>query len=107
MWEVLWNFLDPYLFGPWSNRSELLPRVVRVLRYPYALLRDLSRGQLNLRAMSLVFTTLLALIPLVAFSFALLKAFGMHDDLEPIVYEFFRPLGDSANEMTGHVMGFA
>lgn len=107
MWEVLWNFLDPYLFGPWSNRGELLPRVVRVLRYPYALLRDLSRGQLNLRAMSLVFTTLLALIPLVAFSFALLKAFGMHDDLEPIVYEFFRPLGDSANEMTGHVMGFA
>ena len=107
MWEVLWNFLDPYLFGPWSNRATPLPRLVRLLRYPYALLRDLSREQINLRAMSLVFTTLMALIPLIAFSFALLKAFGMHDDLEPVVYEFFRPLGDSATQLTARVMGFA
>ena len=107
MWEVLWNFLDPYLFGPWSNRPEPLPRLVRMLRYPYALLRDLSRGQMNLRAMSLVFTTLMALIPLVAFSFALLKAFGMHDELEPVVYEFFRPVGDAATNLTARVMSFA
>jgi membrane protein len=107
MWEVLWKFLDPYLFGPWSNRPEPLPGLLRLLRYPYAVLRDLSRGQINLRAMSLVFTTLMALIPLVAFSFALLKAFGMHDDLEPVVFEFFRPVGDSATELTAKVMGFA
>lgn len=107
MWEILWNFLDPHLFGVWSNRPEPLPRLVRLLRYPYALIRDLSRGQMNLRAMSLVFTTLMALIPLVAFSFALLKAFGMHDDLEPVVFEFFRPVGNSATELTARVMSFA
>ena len=48
--------------------------------------------------MGLVYTTLLSLIPLLAFSFAILKVFGAHHDLEPIVYEFFRPVGaDSAD----------
>ena len=107
MWEVVWNFIDPLLFGAWASRQEPLPRLVRLLRYPYAVLRDLSRGQINLRAMSLVFTTMMALIPLVAFSFALLKAFGMHRDLEPIIFEFFRPMGDGATDLTAKVMDFA
>jgi membrane protein len=81
--------------------------LLRVLRYPYAVLRDLSRGQVNLRAMGLVYTTLLSLIPLLAFSFAILKVFGAHRDLEPIVFEFFRPVGRSATELTARVMEFA
>src|SRR5262249_40656580 len=47
-------------------------------------------------------------IPLLAFSFAILKVFGGHRDLEPIVYEFFRPVGGAAAaELTDHVMQFA
>jgi membrane protein len=57
--------------------------------------------------MGLVYTTLLSLIPLLAFSFAILKAFGAHRDLAPIVYEFFRPLGEQgAAQITGRVMQF-
>jgi membrane protein len=70
--------------------------------------RDLCHGDINLRAMGLVYTTLLSLIPLLAFSFAVLKVFGAHRDLEPIVYEFFRPVGGStATELTSRVMQFA
>ena len=39
-------------------------------------MRDLARGDISLRAMGLVYTTLLSLIPLAAFSFAILKVFG-------------------------------
>ena len=47
-------------------------------------------------------------IPLLAFSFAILKIFGGHRDLQPIVYEFFRPVGDAAAaELTSRVMQFA
>ena len=69
---------------------------LRVLRYPYAILRDLSRGQINLYAMGLVYATLLSLIPLIAFAFAVLKAFGAHSELQPLIEEFFRPLARPA-----------
>src|SRR5437879_2200871 len=87
MWTRIWALLDRWLFGPASGRAGLLGQCRRLLRYPYAVVRDLARGEINLRAMSLVYTTLLSLIPLLAFSFAILKAFGGHHDLEPIVYE--------------------
>jgi membrane protein len=69
-------------------------------------LRDLWRGELNLRAMSLVYTTLLSIVPLLAFAFAIFKGVGMHRNLEPLVYEFFRPVGANATELTARVMGF-
>jgi membrane protein len=78
-----------------------------LLRYPYALLRDLLTGELNLRAMGLVYTTLLSLVPLLAFAFAVLKGLGVHRDLEPLVYELLRPVGERASELTAQIMDFA
>ena len=108
MWTRIWSFLDWCFFGPASMRVGLGGAALRVLRYPYAVVRDLLRGEINLRAMGLVYTTLLSLIPLLAFSFAILKLFGGHRDLEPIVYEFFRPVGGAAaTELTRRVLQFA
>jgi len=108
MWARIWALLDGCFFGPVAGRSGPLGASLRVSRYGYAVVRDLSRGEINLRAMGLVYTTLLSLIPLLAFSFAILKFFGGHRDLQPIVYEFFRPVGDAAaSELTERVMQFA
>ena len=38
-------------------------------------------GQLTLRAMGLVYTTLLSIVPLLALSFSVLKAFGVHNQI--------------------------
>lgn len=108
MWLRLWSFLDRIFFGPASAGAQPLAVLVRVLRYPYAVVRDLWRGDINLRAMGLVYTTLLSIIPLLAFAFAVLKGFGAHRELEPIVHEFFRPMGEAgAAEITRRVMDFA
>src|SRR6516165_11945438 len=108
MWTRIWAFLDLCFFGGASARPGALGAALRVLRYPYAVLRDLARGEINLRAMGLVYTTLLSLIPLLAFSFAVLKIFGGHRDLQPILYEFFRLVGDAAaTQLTNLIMGFA
>jgi membrane protein len=77
-----------------------------LLRYPYALARDLLAGELNLRAMGLVYTTLLSLVPLAAFAFAVLKGLGVHRDLEPLIYEFLKPVGERAAELTAQFMRF-
>jgi membrane protein len=103
----LWRRVEAELF---EQRETTLRRplalALSILRYPYALARDLIVGDLNMRAMSLVYTTLLSLVPLIAFSFSVLKGLGFHRDLEPLIYEFFRPLGDRASALTDQVLDF-
>ena len=100
------KLIEGWLFAPAAASNPLTwPR--RLLRYPYALLRDLLSGQLNLHAMGLVYQTLLALVPLIAFSFSILQVFGAHRELEPLIFEFFRPMGADAGALTQRVMQFA
>jgi membrane protein len=80
--------------------------VSRALRYPYALIRDIGHGDLTMRAMGLVYTTLLSIVPLIALSFSVLKGLGYHRDLEPVLYSFLQPLGDKASDLTLQVMQF-
>jgi membrane protein len=80
--------------------------IVVVARYVYALARDYATGELSLRAMSLVYTTMFAIVPLLAFSFAVLKGLGFHRELEPLLRQFLDPLGDRAQEVTTSIIGF-
>jgi membrane protein len=107
MWQRIWQLVDHGLFGPHTLGQQPLARFLRGLRYPYAILRDLIGGELTLRATGLVYTTLLALIPAIALSFAVLKAFGAHRNMQPFLMEFFRPLGETAPLMVDRLMQFA
>jgi membrane protein len=81
--------------------------VVFVLRVIHMLLRELLGGQLNLRAMSLVYTTLLSLVPLLAVSFSVLKGFGYHQRLENYLFNILlEPLGPSGAEVARTIIGF-
>lgn len=80
--------------------------LMRCARYAYAVVRDLLAGDLSLRAMSLVYTTLLSIVPLLALGFSVLKALGAHNSLEPVLIEFLRPLGPQATEISAKVMAF-
>ena len=105
MWARIWAFLDGWFFGPASSGPGVSARLIRGLSYLYAVVRDLMRGEINFRAMGLVYTTLLTLIPLAAFSFAILKLFGASGDVELVVYQFFSALGPAnAAKLTSHVM---
>ncbi|QHS10105.1 YihY/virulence factor BrkB family protein [Sinimarinibacterium sp. NLF-5-8] len=92
----------------WAHGSQAQPPslAIRLGRYLFVLGRDLIEGQLTMRAMSLVYTTLLSIVPLLALSFSVLKALGAHNALEPILLEFLHPLGSQANEITATVIGF-
>jgi len=81
--------------------------IVKALRLINILLRDIMEGQLTLRAMSLVYTTLLSIVPVLAISFSILKAFGVHNDIvEPLLLKFLDPLGAKGQEITRQIIGF-
>ncbi len=102
-----WQRLDTLM---WSNRLDRLPRwqrrLVWLARLVYALYRDATQGYLSLQAMSLVYTTLLSLVPLLAVSFSVLTAFGAHNALEPLLLHLMEPLGDQAPEIVRSIIGF-
>jgi len=86
--------------------TGLIGRIISTaLRYLYAVIRDLMSGQLTMRAMSLVYTTLLSVVPLLAFSFALLKGFGVFEQLEPFLADLLSPLGEQGEEITAQILG--
>ncbi len=77
-----------------------------VARFAYALARELASGQLSLRAMSLVYSTMLAIVPLLALSFSILKGFGIHHRMEPLLQSVLAPLGPRSEELTATIIGF-
>lgn len=97
--RAIWK-IDPSAL-PWWKAAPLW-----LLRTVYVLTREALEGQLNLRAMSLVFTTLLSMVPLLAVSFSVLKGFGVHNQAEPILLGLFEPLGDRGMEITNQVISF-
>jgi len=78
----------------------------RLVKLLFVLVREFSNGQLNLRAMSLVYTTLLSMVPLIAVSFSVLKAFGVHNQIEPLLQNLVVPLGANGNELVTNILGF-
>ncbi|WP_126453594.1 YhjD/YihY/BrkB family envelope integrity protein [Sulfuriflexus mobilis] len=90
-----------------SRPSSVLGRLrLASMRITYGVLRDLLEGQLTLRAMSLVYTTLLSLVPLLAVSFSVLKAFGVHNQVKPLLFEFLSRMGPQGLEVGEKIMGF-
>jgi membrane protein len=101
--EIVTRRIEHWL---WAGRPTEVPRWLVVTRYAYAIVRDFMHGDLTLRAMSLVYTTIIAIVPLLAFAFAIMKGLGLHRDLEPLLQGILTPLGSSSSEITNRVVGF-
>lgn len=99
--------IDRIIWGNELSRAGLPGRILAiVLRYLYAMLRDFFSGQLTMRAMSLVYTTLLSVVPLLAFSFALLKGFGKFDEIVPLIVKYFAPPGEEGEQIIQQILAF-
>lgn len=94
----------------WQQNPEELSwtkgTLIRSLQILVAVVRDLTQEQLSLRAMSLVFTTVIGFFPLFAITFAVLKGLGVHNAMEPTLLNFLQPLGDRAAELTQQVLSY-
>jgi membrane protein len=94
----------------WDSEVSLLPRwqcwLNLTMRVSYRVLMDLVKKRLTMQATSLVYTTLLSLVPLLAVSFSILKAFGVHNQIDPILADFLTPLGSQGDVIRLRILEF-
>ena len=70
------------------NELNLLHRMLlRQLQTAVLVVRDFGINQSMLRASALTYYTMLSIVPLLALTFALLKAFGVQNLLEPLIMD--------------------
>jgi len=105
-----YTFLERAHAFVWDRPLTELPFWQRSLflaaRIGWAVVRDLLGGALSLRAMSLVYTTLLSIVPALAIAFAIFRLFGFDSYIETMLADFLAPLGDQGAEITLQMMQF-
>ena len=79
---------------------------IKTLRLVVVAFSDFRDGALSIRATSLVSTTLLSLVPVLAVTFSVLKAFGIHQQVEPLLEQALEPLGAKGAELTAKIIEF-
>jgi len=75
-------------------------------RLARAVLQKYYADQLSVRAASLSYWTLLSLVPFLAVTFSVLKAFGGQDLIQPFLIEFLEPLGPGRDEIVERIVQF-
>ena len=94
----------------WNPRAKTLqPAVQKLLylvRFIYANIRDVLTTTLTLRAMGLVYITILSIVPMLALTFSALKGFGIHQSrIKPALLNFLEPLGEKGVDLTENLIG--
>jgi membrane protein len=85
----------------WARRM-----VTQVIRVATAVGMEFRHRLLDARAAGLVFTTLLSLVPFLAVTFSVLKAFDIHHVIEPMLAQLLEPLGPKSHEVTATIVRF-
>jgi membrane protein len=100
--------LESLLWHPGINSlPRVLQMLIKVVRFFYAIIRDVLTTTLTLRAMGLVYISILSIVPLLALSFSALKGFGIHRTrIEPALSSLLAPLGEKGAELTDQLIGF-
>ena len=104
--DSLKAWLERHMLPPSSEDSKLRSFSLRAFQVGFAVARDLAQGQLSLRAMSLVYYTVISFIPLLALTFSVLKGLGAHNTMEPALLNLLSPLGDRSVEVTQNIIMF-
>jgi membrane protein len=105
-----YTFLERAHTFVWDRPLNELPfwqrSIFLAARIGWAVVRELLGGALSLRAMSLVYTTLLSIVPALAIAFAVFRLFGFDSYIETMLADFLAPLGDQGAEITQQMMQF-
>lgn len=101
------QFLTQDLWTIDPSSVPMLQRIgIHALRLAIAVAMEFRHRLLDARAAGLVYTTLLSLVPFLAVMFSVLKAFGVHQQIQPVLAQALEPLGPKGQEITDTIIGF-
>ena len=104
--QIKTRLFDDFVDSELSELTQYKRWLHSGLRIGVMVVRDFVQNLVKLQAMALAFETLLSLAPLLAVVFSLLKAFGVHNRMEPALAKALAPLGEKGQEITDHLIGF-
>jgi len=94
----------------WQREPADLTRFRRLLYRQLRLLTIVGHGfmenRLTLQASALTFSMILSIAPFLAVTFSVLKAFGVHNQLQPMLAKLLAPLGPKGGEITTALIAF-
>lgn len=88
----------------WQTQSPTKQQ--RVLRVLLAVIRIITQSRIKLFATSLTYYTLLAIVPVLAVLFTLLKSFGIEQFLQTMVSDFLAPMGNAGDSVSEYLFAF-
>ncbi len=89
-----------------SGRSASICFKKKIYPWVKALYLAIHQEGLDYRATSLAYTTLLSVVPILAFCFSLLRTFGVNRYLEPFLIQILQPLGEKGPQLTSKILDF-
>ena len=89
-----------------DSSGKLKNLLITVLRLLYKIGQEFLNGEIPRRASSLVYTSLLTFVPILAVAFSVLKALGVHNMLEPFLRNFLAPLGEKGDKITFSIIRY-
>jgi membrane protein len=102
-----WDFATKDI---WSLDLTKLNRLqafgIRQTKVFIFVLRQFYSDKLLIRASSLTYSSLLAIVPFLAVVFTILKAIGLHLNLMPALYNFLAPLGTRGDVIAEKILEF-
>lgn len=97
--KTLWEIRE-------DSSGKLKNLLITVLRLLHKIGQEFLNGEIPRRASSLVYTSLLTFVPILAVAFSVVKALGVHNMLEPFLRNFLAPLGEKGDKITFNIIGY-
>ncbi|MPV86327.1 YihY/virulence factor BrkB family protein [Ostreibacterium oceani] len=88
----------------WQQQHET--RLLKFAKICLAVWRIIWHSRLKQSAASLTYSTLLAIIPLLAILFTLLKSFGMDTVFQSLLLDLLAPMGNAGTEVAQYIRAF-
>ena len=98
--------LERRLFATPPGQNRWLTALRTSGQITWLLGRDVAEGRLNLYAMGLVYSTLISIVPLLAFGVAALKGLGINGVLGPSLHNLLEPLGPASGPLAEKILVF-